>query len=41
MSEKPKITITEASKLAGISRTALYKTYINKGILNVIRNDKD
>lgn len=41
MNEQPKITITEASKLAGISRTALYKTYINKGILNVIRNEKN
>jgi hypothetical protein len=41
MNKQPRITITEASKLAGISRTALYKTYINKGILNVIRDNKD
>ena len=41
MSEHIKISITEASKLAGISRTSLYKTYINKGVLSVIKDGKN
>lgn len=40
MDKQAKITITEASKLAGISRTAFYKSYINKGVISVIRENK-
>ena len=36
-----KVSISKAAKLAGISRTALYKTYINKGLISVSKNDKD
>lgn len=36
-----KISISEAARLAGISRTNLYKTYINTGKISVSReNDK-
>lgn len=36
-----KLTITEAAKLAGISRQQLYRGYINKGKISVIKdNDK-
>ncbi|MEN9488899.1 MAG: hypothetical protein RL494_1164 [Bacteroidota bacterium] len=36
-----KISISEAARLAEISRTNLYKTYINTGKISVIReNDK-
>jgi DNA-binding transcriptional MerR regulator len=41
MSEQAKLTITEAAKLAGISRAALYRNYINKGVLSVNRHNKD
>ena len=41
MKTHTKITITEASRLAGISRTSFYKTYINKGIISVIKDDKN
>ena len=36
-----KVSISKAAELAGISRTALYKTYINKGLISVSKNDKD
>lgn len=36
-----KVSISEAARLAGISRTNLYKTYINTGKISVSReNDK-
>ncbi len=36
-----KISISEAARIAGISRTNLYKTYINTGKISVVRdNDK-
>jgi hypothetical protein len=34
-----KISISAAARLAGISRTNLYKTYINAGKISVIRED--
>ena len=34
-----KISISAAARLAGISRTNLYKTYINTGKISVIRED--
>lgn len=33
-----KLTITEAAKLAGISRQYLYKKYINDGIISIFKN---
>ncbi|MFN8788561.1 MAG: hypothetical protein ACK5Z5_06670 [Neisseriaceae bacterium] len=41
MDEQTKFSITEAANLAGISRTSLYRNYINKGIISVVRNKKD
>jgi hypothetical protein len=36
-----KLSISEAARIAGISRTNLYKTYINTGKISVVRdNDK-
>lgn len=40
MSEQVKFNISEVSRLIGISRTALYRNYINKGILIVNRDTK-
>lgn len=34
-----RVTITEASKLANISRQQLYRGYINKGKISVIKED--
>lgn len=34
-----KISISEAARMAGISRTHLYKNFINKGKISVIRDD--
>lgn len=34
-----KISISEAARMAEISRTHLYKNYINKGKISVIRDD--
>ena len=34
-----KVSISKAAKLAGVSRTALYKSYINKGLLSTSRDD--
>ena len=34
-----KVSISQAAKLAGISRTALYKSYINKGLLSTSRDE--
>lgn len=34
------VNISEAAKLAGISRTYLYKKYINTGILSVSQDEK-
>jgi|688.fasta_scaffold92072_2 hypothetical protein len=39
--EVPEVSISEAAKLAGISRTHFYRKYINKGILSVSRNERD
>lgn len=36
----PKVNITQAAKLVGISRTTLYKTYIRKGQISVSKNHK-
>jgi hypothetical protein len=35
-----KISISEAARLAGISRTNLYKTYINTGKISVVRENE-
>ena len=34
-----KVSISKAAKLAGISRTAIYKSYINKGLISVSRDE--
>lgn len=34
------VSISEAAKLAGISRTHFYRRYINDGILSVSRNER-
>lgn len=34
------VNITEASKLAGVSRTYLYKKYINTGTLSVTKDER-
>ena len=34
-----KVSISKAAKLAGISRTAFYKSYINKGLISVSRDE--
>jgi hypothetical protein len=39
MSEQARLSITEAAKLSGLSRTALYRNYINKGVLSVNRGN--
>ena len=36
----PKVNITQAAKLVGISRTTLYKTYIKTGEVSVSKNYK-
>lgn len=41
MQEISKFTITQAAKLAGISRQNLYKNYINKGLLSVVKVNKN
>jgi hypothetical protein len=33
------VSISEAAKLAGISRTHFYRKYINKGLLSILKND--
>lgn len=33
-----KVSISQAAKLAGISRTSLYKTYLNKGVISVSKD---
>lgn len=33
------VSISKAAKLAGVSRTALYKSYINKGLISVSRDE--
>ena len=35
-----KISITAAAKLAGVSRSTLYRTYIEKGLLSVSKDQK-
>ena len=32
------VSISKAAKLAGVSRTALYKSYINKGLISISRD---
>ena len=39
MSEQAKFTITEAARLAGISRQTLYRNYINTGVISVTKSD--
>ncbi len=34
-------TITDCAKLTGMSRTTLYKKYINPGVISVIRENKN
>lgn len=34
-----KVSISKAAKLAGVSRTALYKSYINKGLISTSRDE--
>ena len=36
-----RVSITQAAKLAGISRSNLYKSYISKGLITVSKNDRD
>jgi hypothetical protein len=33
-----KVSISQAAKLAGISRTSLYKTYLNKGVVSISKD---
>ncbi len=35
------VSITQAAKLAGISRSNLYKSYIDKGLISVSKDEKD
>lgn len=41
MDEQAKLSITDAAKLAGISRSALYRNYINKGVLSINKQNND
>ncbi|TXH67731.1 MAG: hypothetical protein E6Q83_16570 [Thiothrix sp.] len=34
----PQVSISEAARLAGISRSNLYKNYIKQGLISVVRN---
>ena len=34
-----KVSISKAAKLAGVSRTAFYKSYINKGLISTSRDE--
>ena len=36
-----KVSITTAAKLAGVSRSTLYRSYINKGLLSISKDQKD
>ena len=36
-----KVSISQAAKLAGISRTSLYKTYLNKGFISVSKDSSN
>ena len=36
-----KVSITQAAKLAGISRSNLYKSYIDKGLITVSKDDRN
>jgi hypothetical protein len=36
-----RVSISRAAQLAGISRTALYKTYIEKGVISVSKDSND
>lgn len=33
-----RVSITEAAKLAGVSRSGLYQTYLNKGVISVSKD---
>ena len=37
----PKVTITEAAKLAGVSRAHLYNKYIKNGLISVSKDHRD
>jgi hypothetical protein len=39
--EQAKFSITEAAKLAGLGRQSLYRNYINKRILSVVRGSSN
>ncbi|MFN7093794.1 MAG: hypothetical protein ACK4M7_00375 [Burkholderiales bacterium] len=41
MTEQTKFSITDISKLVELSRQSLYRNYINKGVLSVIRNGRN
>ncbi|TXH77725.1 MAG: hypothetical protein E6Q85_02725 [Thiothrix sp.] len=34
----PQVSVSEAARLAGISRSHLYKNYIKQGLISVVRN---
>jgi hypothetical protein len=36
----PSVSISKAAKLAGISRTHFYKSYISKGLISILRDDR-
>ena len=36
-----RVSITQAAKLAGISRSNLYKSYIDKGLITVSKDDRN
>ena len=36
-----RVSITKAAKLAGVSRSHLYKTYIDTGLLSLSKDEKD
>lgn len=37
----PQVSISEAARLAGISRSNLYKNYIKQGLISVVRDHQD
>jgi len=39
MTVNTRITVTEAAKIAGISRTTMYKNYLNNGVISKSRED--
>jgi uncharacterized membrane protein YfhO len=39
MTVNTRVTVTEAAQIAGISRTTMYKSYLNNGVLSKSRED--